>query len=112
MKFQNTFCSQCGEEFGPGDHGYSHCSNHRLPSSTTTTSERELMNNEIETTIETEDGVEQPVARAVAVRKGVIIVSVTNFQFSKPTISVKVKPALWKKKFKKASEANRKKAKG
>lgn len=57
MKFQNTFCSQCGEEFGPGDHGYSHCSNHRLPSSTTTTSERELMNNEIETTIETEDGV-------------------------------------------------------
>jgi hypothetical protein len=57
MKFQNTFCSQCGEEFGPGDHGYSHCSNHRLPSSTTTTFERELMNNEIETTIETEDGV-------------------------------------------------------
>lgn len=57
MKFQNTFCSQCGGEFGPGDHGYSHCSNHRLPSSTTTTSERELMNNEIETTIETEDGV-------------------------------------------------------
>ena len=57
MKFQYTFCSQCGEEFGPGDHGYSHCSNHRLPSSTTTTSERELMNNEIETTIETEDGV-------------------------------------------------------
>ena len=29
MKFQNTFCSQCGEEFGPGDHGYSHCSNHQ-----------------------------------------------------------------------------------
>jgi hypothetical protein len=28
MKFQNTFCSQCGGEFGPGDHGYSHCKNH------------------------------------------------------------------------------------
>ena len=29
MKFQNTFCSQCGGEFGPGDHGYSHCRNHQ-----------------------------------------------------------------------------------
>jgi tetrahydromethanopterin S-methyltransferase subunit C len=48
----------------------------------------------------------------VAVRKGVITVSVTNFQFSRPTISVKVKPALWKKTYKKAAEANRKKAKG
>lgn len=28
MKFQNTFCSQCGGEFGPGDNGYSHCRNH------------------------------------------------------------------------------------
>ena len=51
-QFQNTFCSQCGQEFGPGDHGYSHCRNHRLPSSTTTTSE-----NEIETIFKTEDNV-------------------------------------------------------
>jgi hypothetical protein len=29
MKFQNTFCSQCGGEFGPGDHGYSHCHDHQ-----------------------------------------------------------------------------------
>jgi hypothetical protein len=28
-KFGNTHCSQCGEEFGPGDHGYSHCKSHR-----------------------------------------------------------------------------------
>jgi len=28
-KFQNTFCSQCGEEFGPGDHGFSSCKSHR-----------------------------------------------------------------------------------
>ena len=28
-EFQNTFCSQCGQEFGPGDHGYSHCENHK-----------------------------------------------------------------------------------
>lgn len=27
--FQNTFCSQCGREFGPGPHGYSHCINHQ-----------------------------------------------------------------------------------
>ena len=30
-KFQNTFCSQCGEEFGPGDSGYSHCQDHNKP---------------------------------------------------------------------------------
>ena len=27
-RFENTFCSQCGQEFGPGDHGFSHCRNH------------------------------------------------------------------------------------
>lgn len=28
-RFEKTFCSQCGGEFGPGDHGYSHCDQHR-----------------------------------------------------------------------------------
>lgn len=28
-KFASTHCSQCGGEFGPGDHGYSHCDDHR-----------------------------------------------------------------------------------
>lgn len=28
-RFAETFCSQCGGAFGPGDHGYSHCDNHR-----------------------------------------------------------------------------------
>ncbi len=28
MKFQETFCSQCGQEFGPGDSGYSSCESH------------------------------------------------------------------------------------
>jgi hypothetical protein len=28
QKFAQTFCSQCGEEFGPGNGGYSHCSDH------------------------------------------------------------------------------------
>lgn len=27
-KFEKTYCSNCGKEFGPGDHGYSHCENH------------------------------------------------------------------------------------
>jgi hypothetical protein len=27
-KYQVTYCSQCGGEFGPGDSGYSHCSDH------------------------------------------------------------------------------------
>jgi len=28
MKFQETFCSQCGQGFGPGDSGYSSCKSH------------------------------------------------------------------------------------
>lgn len=28
-KFPNTYCSQCGQEFGPGDHGFSMCRGHR-----------------------------------------------------------------------------------
>jgi hypothetical protein len=27
-RFAVTFCSQCGGEFGPGDHGFSHCRDH------------------------------------------------------------------------------------
>lgn len=29
FRFAKTYCSQCGGEFGPGDEGYSHCSDHR-----------------------------------------------------------------------------------
>ena len=28
-RFQVTYCSQCGEQFGPGNSVYSHCSDHR-----------------------------------------------------------------------------------
>jgi len=28
-RFANTYCSQCGEDLGPGDSGVSHCSDHR-----------------------------------------------------------------------------------
>jgi len=27
-RFLVTYCSSCGEAFGPGDHGYSHCADH------------------------------------------------------------------------------------
>lgn len=27
-RFAVTYCSQCGAEFGPGQHGYSHCGDH------------------------------------------------------------------------------------
>jgi hypothetical protein len=29
-RFANTYCSQCGQNFGPGDSGFSHCEDHRL----------------------------------------------------------------------------------
>jgi hypothetical protein len=28
MRFAQTYCSQCGEEQGPGDNGVSHCRDH------------------------------------------------------------------------------------
>jgi hypothetical protein len=28
-KFNETYCSQCGGAFGPGDHGYSRCDHHK-----------------------------------------------------------------------------------
>jgi hypothetical protein len=27
-RFANVSCSQCGQDFGPGDHGFSHCISH------------------------------------------------------------------------------------
>jgi hypothetical protein len=27
-KFANIYCSQCGSDFGPGEHGYSSCISH------------------------------------------------------------------------------------
>jgi len=28
MRFAQTYCSQCGQEQGPGDNGVSHCRDH------------------------------------------------------------------------------------
>ena len=60
--------------------------------------------------MENDNGVEIPVTYTVGVRKGVISVAITGFQFSKPTITVKVKEKLWKKKYKKLAQQNRKQA--
>jgi hypothetical protein len=27
-RFANVSCSQCGQDFGPGNHGFSHCKDH------------------------------------------------------------------------------------
>jgi hypothetical protein len=44
-KFAETFCSQCGRTFGPGDHGYSHCQDHH-PGSEVITSIIEQVENQ------------------------------------------------------------------
>lgn len=31
MRFAETFCSQCGGKFGPGNNGFSHCADHQSP---------------------------------------------------------------------------------
>jgi hypothetical protein len=28
LRFDEVFCSSCGEGFGPGNHGFSHCEHH------------------------------------------------------------------------------------
>lgn len=28
-RFPVTYCSNCGKAFGPGDHGFSHCTSHK-----------------------------------------------------------------------------------
>ena len=32
-RWDNVGCSQCGRDFGPGDHGFSHCEDHAAPCS-------------------------------------------------------------------------------
>lgn len=62
--------------------------------------------------VENENGEDVPVQYSVAARRGVITVSALNFQFSKPTFTLQVKPKLWKKKYKKIAAKERKKAAG
>ena len=66
----------------------------------------------LELVVENENGEDVPVQYSVAARRGVISVAALNFQFSRPTFTLKVKEKLWKKKYKKAAEKNRKKAAG
>jgi hypothetical protein len=39
-KYSNVYCSQCGGDFGPGDHGFSHCDSHKGPTPPAQESER------------------------------------------------------------------------
>ena len=64
----------------------------------------------LELVVENENGEDVPVQYSVAIRKGVISVAALNFQFSRPTFTLKVKDKLWKSKYKKAAEAARKQA--
>jgi len=66
----------------------------------------------LDLSVENENGEDVPVQYSVAARRGVISVFALNFQFSKPPCTLRVKAAAWKKKYKKAAEANRKKAAG
>lgn len=64
QRFQETFCSQCGGAFGPGDSGFSHCVDHapdRLePNSNMGQSERDLILDQIRAD---QDDVECPACR-------------------------------------------------
>lgn len=39
MKYQNIYCSQCGQGFGPGNEGFSSCKSHEAPPPKTDTSD-------------------------------------------------------------------------
>jgi len=62
--------------------------------------------------VENEEGDEVPVQYSVRAAKGVITITYRNFQYSKKTVIVKVKPKLWKKKYKKVAAKAQKKASG
>ena len=63
----------------------------------------------LEVVVENEAGEEVPVQYSVAAAKGMITVTYRNFQYSKQTVTVKVKAKLWKK-YKKVAAAAQKKA--
>lgn len=62
--------------------------------------------------IENEEGEEVPVQFSVRAAKGLITITYRNFQYSKQTVTVKVKDKLWKKKYKKVAAKAQKKARG
>jgi hypothetical protein len=62
--------------------------------------------------VENEAGEEVPVQYSVRAAKGAITITYRNFQYSKQTVTVKVKDKLWKSKYKKVAAKAQKKAKG
>lgn len=61
--------------------------------------------------VENEEGEEVPVQYSVRAAKGVITITYRNFQYSKQTVTVKVKDNLWKK-YKRVAAQAQKKAQG
>jgi hypothetical protein len=62
--------------------------------------------------VENEAGEEVPVQYSVRAAKGAITITYRNFQYSKQTVTVKVKDKLWKSKYKRVAAQAQKKAKG
>lgn len=62
--------------------------------------------------IENEEGEEVPVQFSVRATKGLITITYRNFQYSKQTVTVKVRDKLWNKKYKKVAAKAQKKARG
>jgi uncharacterized protein (DUF1800 family) len=72
-KFEETHCSQCGQEFGPGDHGYSDCRSHRGATAATSAYLNRRPRSEAEAIRELElahDGPLPAGARGAAYREG------------------------------------------
>ena len=64
-RFPVTYCSQCGGAFGPGDHGYSHCSGHTAGMSALEVPAPYVViaaDGEVHGNCETQDGAERCVA--------------------------------------------------
>lgn len=64
----------------------------------------------LELTVENEQGIDVPVQYSVGVRRGVIKVSATGFQYSQPTFTLSVKDKLWERKYKKKAKKAQKRA--
>lgn len=52
-RFKNVSCSNCGHDFGPGDHGYSHCEDHEKEMALVTRLLNLIMDSKIEESLST-----------------------------------------------------------
>ena len=92
-KFAETWCSQCGAGFGPGDHGYSHCKDHRRdflvgPGNQRRVAASDPYNPEDATEIE------RQLADALYVAAEALGVGLTSFTLCSPVVAEQIKDAL------------------